>query len=139
MPRTPVDRVATLLRALAGRPRFAAIVDAYVVAQTGGGRRAFGKNALKVDGRIFALFTHGTLVVKLPRARVDELVGVGTGKRFDPGRGRGRVMTEWLELTNARQAWLPMVEEAHAFVVDRALGRTTTPPRAPRARRPTRG
>ena len=121
MRRAPIDRVSALSRALAGRPRFAAIVDAYVAAQARAGGRAFGSNALKLDGKIFALFTHDTLVVKLSRARVDELVAAGVGKRFDPGRGR--VMTEWLEVTAQKQPWLPLVEEAHAFAAARRARR----------------
>jgi hypothetical protein len=124
-------RVAALLRSLAGRPRFAAIVDAYVTAQARGTRRGFGSNALKVDGKLFALFTRGTLVVKLPRARVDELVEAGVGKRFDPGHGRPT--REWLELTRKAQPWLQLVEEAHGFAVDRVpAGRGPTPPKRTR-------
>jgi hypothetical protein len=129
---TAVDRVAALLRALAGRPRFAAIVEAYMSAQARGTRRSFGSNALKAEGKLFALFTHGTLVVKLPRARVDELVEDGVGKRFDPGHGRPT--REWLELTRKTQPWLPLVEEAHGFVVDQA-GAAGRGPTAKRTRR----
>src|SRR5207247_2039163 len=50
---------------------------------------------LKVNEKIFAMLVRGDLVVKLPRARVDELVAARTGKRFDPRRD-GRVMKEWL-------------------------------------------
>ena len=80
------------------------------------GGRGFGAGALKVDGRIFAMVSGGTLVVKLPRTRVDELVEDRTGTRFEPGTGR--VMREWLALgTDADDArWLALAREALAFV-----------------------
>ena len=57
-------------------------------------RSRFGSNALKVGGKLFALDSGGDLVLKLPRARVDELVAAGAGKQFDPGHGR--LMKEWI-------------------------------------------
>jgi hypothetical protein len=40
-----------------------------------------------IDGRIFAMLTRDRLVVKLPQKRVDELVAMGMGERFDANRG----------------------------------------------------
>lgn len=75
----------------------------------------FGSNALKVGGKIFAMLVRGSLVVKLPRKRVGELVAAGEGTRFDP-RG-GRPMTEWLVLDPASgQGWLPLAAEAMHYV-----------------------
>lgn len=54
-------------------------------------------------------------VVKLPRARVDELIAAGEGKRFDPGHGR--LMKEWLAVDPAsRKLWLALAREAMEFV-----------------------
>jgi len=40
-------------------------------------------------GKIFAMLGRGSsLVVKLPRERVDELARAGKGQHFDPGHGR---------------------------------------------------
>jgi hypothetical protein len=79
-----------------------------------GHTRGFGANALKVDGRIFAMLAHGRLVVKLPRARVNELVEQGVGERFDPGHGR--LMTEWLSLREGREdEWEALAREALSF------------------------
>src|SRR5215831_3126673 len=50
--------------------------------------------ALKVRGKIFAMSIGRDLVLKLPKARVDELVGDAAATRFDP-RKDGRVMNEW--------------------------------------------
>jgi len=58
------------------------------------GGAGFGAGALKVKGKIFAMrSSKGAFVVKLPRARVDELVAAGLGTRFDPGKGK--LMKEW--------------------------------------------
>lgn len=62
-----------------------------------GGSRRFGSKSLRFRGRVFALlYYRGTLVVKLPSSRVDELVASGEGARWDPSR-RGP-FREWLEL-----------------------------------------
>lgn len=75
----------------------------------------FGAAGLKVDGKIFAMVAKGRIVFKLPRTRVDELVGTGTGERFDPGHGR--LMKEWLALDpQAEVDWSALAAEALAFV-----------------------
>ena len=80
-----------------------------------GGARGFGANALRVNGRIFAMLAQDRLVVKLPRARVDELVESGIGARFDPGHGR--IMREWLSVREGREdRWEDLAREALAFV-----------------------
>src|SRR5262249_57053742 len=42
--------------------------------------------ALKVGGKIFVMLIDDTLVMKLPKVRVDELVAARAGTRFDPRR-----------------------------------------------------
>ncbi|MFJ3791115.1 hypothetical protein [Kitasatospora sp. NPDC090091] len=99
--------------------RFAELVEeleplAGVTGPGAGGRR-FGSDALKADNRIFAMLSAGRLVVKLPRARVDELVAAGEGEHYDAGRGRP--MKEWLALDPASAlAWEQLAREAYAFV-----------------------
>ncbi len=81
------------------------------------GRKGFGSTGqLKVDDHIFAMLDRGSLVVKLPRARGDELVDAGRGARFDPRRN-GRLMREWLVVPPRSEAeWLALAKEALAFV-----------------------
>jgi hypothetical protein len=76
-------------------------------------RRAFGVGALKVRGKIFAMPAQGTLVLKLPAARVDALVAGKRGTRFDPGHGR--VMKEWIALDGREKDWLSLAREARAY------------------------
>jgi hypothetical protein len=76
----------------------------------------FGGNAgLRAGGKIFAMLVGGALVVKLPRERVDALVGAGTAERFSPGTGR--VMKEWASVdVDDLGAWDSLVAEAFDFV-----------------------
>lgn len=95
-------------------PRFVPVVDAFAgdpEVTSGTMMAAFG---LQVNGKIFAMVARGRLVAKLPRARVDELVGAGRGERFDPGHGR--LMKEWLAVTDDELDWLAVAREAHRLV-----------------------
>ena len=53
------------------------------------------------------------LVVKLPKARVDELIEAGIGRPFSPA---GRVFKEWLSVPKPnRRRWLGLLREGIAF------------------------
>jgi hypothetical protein len=78
----------------------------------------FGRSALRFEGKIFAMLVRGELVVKLPRARVDELVDAGDGVRFDANKGTP--MKEWLALaSHSGQPWPGLAREALAFVAQK--------------------
>ena len=71
---------------------------------------------LRVGSKTSAMVRHGALVVKLPRERVDRLVGGGVAGRFDP-RGDGRLMKEWATVpVRHRRRWSRLADEALAFV-----------------------
>ncbi len=54
------------------------------------------------------------MVVKLPRARVDELVRAGTGRPFAPA---GKVFREWISIPQPRgDQWGALLREGVAFV-----------------------
>jgi hypothetical protein len=79
------------------------------------GGKGFGSTGLKVDGKLFAFVSsRGQYVVKLPKARVSELVSKGVGALFDPGHGR--LMREWLALDGNDKRWLELAQEARAYV-----------------------
>ena len=98
-------------------PRFAPVVATVAGKRdvTRESRQGFGSGALKVNGKIFAMMTpHAEFVVKIPKARVDELVNQGIGERFEPGPGR--IMKEWLALDGHAELWTELAEEAYQFV-----------------------
>jgi len=82
-------------------------------------RTGFGSSALKVDDKIFAMLVKDWLVVKLPEHRVDALVTLGEGERYDPGGGR--FMKEWATVgPQAHERWLDLAREALEFVSRRS-------------------
>jgi hypothetical protein len=97
--------------------RYAALVDqlvglAGVTPPRGGG--GFGRSALRFDGKIFAMVVRGRLVLKLPEARVSELIAAGNGLNFDANKGTP--MREWLSLDpESGLPWLPLAREALDF------------------------
>jgi hypothetical protein len=111
---SPEERFASLVTAFAGRPG--------VTLPGQDGVPGFGSAALKAGGSIFAMLTRGRLVVKLPRARVAELITAGDGEPFDGGKGTP--MKEWLVVPDGDdETWLERAEEALAFVGGRSARR----------------
>ena len=103
---TAETRYADLVRKLASGPGVTVITEG----------KGFGSSGqLKVGGRIFAMLVRGVLVVKLPRARVDELIAQREGVHFDAGKGKP--MREWFVLSpTSSKRWLALAEEAMTFV-----------------------
>ena len=117
-PATPAThddpRFIAVLKGFARDPALAAVAEEYAANQMAGGKRKFGSRALKVDGKIFAMLSHGRFVVKLPAQQVDALVAAGDGEYFNPGHGRK--MKEWLSLTSSKPSWLALAKQAHRYV-----------------------
>jgi hypothetical protein len=112
MPGTPGSRSPNALfaRLVAGFRDDPAVTPP---SQTGGGK--FGASGLKVGDKLFAMLSKGELVVKLPRARVEELTNAGTGSPFNPGHGR--LMKEWITIAPAHaRLWRRLADEAKQFV-----------------------
>lgn len=76
--------------------------------------KVFASYGLTVNGKIFAMFGRGRLVVKLPKERVDEMVGSGKAERFNPGHGR--LMKEWAAFQSQEAQWVELAREAYEFV-----------------------
>jgi hypothetical protein len=97
--------------------RYADLVDdltgiAGVTRPAGGS--GFGRSSLRYQGKIFAMFVRGHLVLKLPANRVDALLADGEGIRFDANKGTP--MKEWLSLDpDSDHPWLPLAREALDF------------------------
>lgn len=95
-------------------PRFAPIVNAFARDRQVSYGKMFASMGLKVNGKIFAMLVKGRFVTKLPRARVDELVRLGSGAYFDPGHGR--LMKEWVAVSGDQETWVDLAREARRFV-----------------------
>jgi hypothetical protein len=103
---TPETRYADLVRKLSVNRGVSHITEG----------RGFGSSGqLKVAGRIFAMLVRAELVLKLPDARVAELVAKNEGTHFDAGKRRP--MRQWFVLSpTSAMRWLPLAKEALAFV-----------------------
>jgi|HubBroStandDraft_6_1064221.scaffolds.fasta_scaffold1200081_2 hypothetical protein len=78
------------------------------------GGSGFGRGAVRFQKKIFVMFVRGRLVLKLPAARVDELVAADEGVRFDANKGTP--MREWFSLDpESGLPWLPLATEALEF------------------------
>ena len=74
--------------------------------------RMFNSDGISVRGKVFAFAARdGSLVVKLPADRIDEL-------RLDNMVMGGRRMREWarVPLADGVERWRQIADEAHAFV-----------------------
>jgi hypothetical protein len=80
-----------------------------------------GLPCLRFEGRFFASLDSKThaLVIKLPAARVADLISRGSGEPFAPA---GRAFREWVAVPAPdRRSWLALLTEAksHAAKLDR--------------------
>lgn len=75
----------------------------------------FGSEGVRIRGKVFAFVGYrGTLVVKVPATRADELEAAGDGERM---RMSGRTMREWVVLDPGRtDRWPAVTAEAFAYV-----------------------
>jgi len=97
---------------------FQAVVDAFAGDGEVSGGRMFASYGLKVRGKFFAFAKDGAMVVKLPRARVDELIAAGRGKTFTRGAA-GVPMYEWVVLVPGSD-WVALARKARDFVAGAA-------------------
>ena len=73
----------------------------------------FGSQGLRTGKKFFAVWWHEQLVLKLPPARLQELIGAGTARLFEPMEGRA--MNGWVVVDPATD-WPALTEEARAYV-----------------------
>jgi hypothetical protein len=87
--------------------------------------RMFSTEGLRIRGKVYAFLDHeGGLIVKVPKARADDLVADGAVERM---RMRGHEMREWVTVPPMAGAdrWRSLIDEARVFVD------SITPPRTP--------
>ncbi|TFV89280.1 hypothetical protein E4P40_08870 [Blastococcus sp. CT_GayMR20] len=80
----------------------------------------FGSRGLRTGKKFFAIWWQEQLVVKLPPARLTELVEAGQAAPFEPMEGRA--MNGWVVAGDPAQ-WSGLVEEAREFVAAEASSR----------------
>jgi len=99
-----------------GEARFWALADPLLARPGVEESTMMGLPCLRVHGAFFASCdrTTGDLLVKLPEARVDDLVDAGRALSFAPA---GRRFREWAAIPHQRsRTWKRLVDEALAFV-----------------------
>ena len=70
--------------------------------------------SLKIRKKMFAMFSKGNYVVKLPKERVEELINSGDGLPYDPGNGK--IMKEWVIIPEEYgNKWIEYASEAKKF------------------------
>jgi TfoX/Sxy family transcriptional regulator of competence genes len=103
----------TRSRGAAFDQRFQAVVDAFAGDGEVSAGRMFASYGLKVNSKFFAFEKDGAMVVKLPKARVAELIASGSATPFLRG---DTPMAEWTTVPAETTNWVALAREAHAFV-----------------------
>lgn len=102
---------------LPGEAAYAALVSKLTadsrVAAASERRGKLGTNSLKVDGKVFAMWVRGALVVKLPQSEIDAAVAAERGERLSMGK---RVMKEWFVVHEDERRWPAIARRACAYV-----------------------
>jgi len=76
-------------------------------------RRGFAQGALMRHGKLLGTLRGEQLLLKLPAARVAELIESEQGAPFDANKGKP--MKEWV-LANGEADWASLLVEAAAFI-----------------------
>lgn len=95
-------------------PRFVPVVNAFAHDRKVTRGKLMASYGLRINGKIFAMFSRERFVVKLPKEIVDELVSTRQGERFDPGHGR--LMKEWVVVREGKADWVDLARQAYRFV-----------------------
>lgn len=73
-----------------------------------------GMPSLKRNGKLFAGFRDGALIVRVGRDRAGELIDSGRALGFDPS-GTGRSMKDWATIGPPTDDWRALAVEAAQF------------------------
>ena len=79
-------------------------------------REGMGKGSLFVGRKMFAVLDDsGAVVLKLPPARVAELIAEGVGRPWHPGSGAP--LKEYVAIgLDQRARWLPLARESRSYM-----------------------
>ena len=73
-----------------------------------------GMPSLKRNGKLFAGFREGALIVRIGRERACELIDSGRASGFDPS-GMGRSMKDWATVGPPTDEWRELAIEAAEY------------------------
>ncbi|AJR15049.1 hypothetical protein LIL_12447 [Leptospira interrogans serovar Linhai str. 56609] len=87
----------------------------------------FGLTSLNLEGKPFAAFFEGSLVLKLGAEKIAEIISRYPGaKLFDPS-GNNKAMKDWLQIpAEFEQDWLNLAEDALVFA-EKSLSAVAVP------------
>ena len=75
--------------------------------------------SLKIRKKMFVFFNKDSIIVKLPKKRVTQLLESGVGLPYDPGNGK--IMKEWIIIPEKfSDKWISYVSEAKEFALELA-------------------
>ena len=70
--------------------------------------------SLKIRKKMFVFFNKDSIIVKLPKKRVTQLLESGVGLPYDPGNGK--IMKEWMIIPSEKsERWIEFASEAKEF------------------------
>ena len=80
-------------------------------------RKAFGRDALTINGKMFVIYRKGSIVVKLPPETGPKLVREKQAKEFEPSPGRK--MKRWFVFGKkvGEERWIEVAEMSFDYVV----------------------
>ncbi len=72
--------------------------------------------SLKINRKMFAMWSHETFVLKMPKERVSELLESKVGLPYDPGNGK--IMKEWVIIPEKHiNEWIDFTKKAKEFAL----------------------
>ncbi|MHA2060464.1 MAG: hypothetical protein ACW976_06780 [Candidatus Ranarchaeia archaeon] len=74
-----------------------------------------GAQGLKYGKKLFAMFTKGAILIRLPPIRVNEVIASGEGLPHDPGTGTPMKNMVLIPAKN-KALWIQMCEEAKSHM-----------------------
>jgi hypothetical protein len=76
-----------------------------------------GAQGIKYGKKLFAMFTKGDLLIRLPPDRVSEVVASGDGLPYDPGTGKPMKKMVLIPVSK-KDLWIEYCEEAKSHMVN---------------------
>jgi hypothetical protein len=76
-----------------------------------------GAQGIKYEKKLFAMFTKGDLLIRLPPNRVIEVIASGDGLPYDPGTGKPMKNMVLIPVSK-KDLWIKFCEEAKSSMIN---------------------